>query len=173
MNETMQTILNRRSVRAFTAQPIPEEILKDLVEAALHAPSGMGKKTWQFTVVENREKIDSFAAAVKGVCKRDPYDMYRPAALIIPSNERDSIFGKEDNACALQNIFLAAQSYGIGSVWINQLQGNCDDPAIRPFLKEWGIPDNHVVYGLAALGYADPAIEVRAYRAVGEVKYVK
>ena len=173
MNETMQTIMNRRSVRAFTQEQIPEEILKDLVEAALHAPSGMGKKTWQFTVVENREKIDRFATAVKEVCKRDSYDMYRPAALIIPSNQRDSIFGKEDNACALQNIFLAATSYGIGSVWINQLQGNCDDPLIRPTLREWGIPDDHVVYGLAALGYADPAAPAGKYRAIGEVKYVK
>ena len=57
MNETMNTILTRRSVRNFTNKPISEEILKDLVNAAMHAPSGMCRKTWRFTVVSNSEKI--------------------------------------------------------------------------------------------------------------------
>ena len=74
--------------------------------------------------------------------------------LIIPSNERESRWGREDNACALENIFLAAHALGIGSVWINQLQGICDVPEIRAMLHEFGIPENHVVYGMAALGYA-------------------
>lgn len=48
----------------------------------------------------------------------------------------------------------AAHSLGIGSVWINQLRGICDEPEIRAILREWKIPDDHVIYGLAALGYA-------------------
>ena len=51
-------------------------------------------------------------------------------------------------------MFLAAKSFGIGSVWINQLQGICDKPEIRSFLQKVGVPDEHVVYGVAALGYA-------------------
>ena len=47
MNEVMNAILTRRSIRKFTADPIPAEVLEDLVKAALHAPSGMGKQTWQ------------------------------------------------------------------------------------------------------------------------------
>ena len=57
MNEVMNAILTRRSIRKFTADPIPAEVLEDLVKAALHAPSGMGKQTWQFTVVTNQEII--------------------------------------------------------------------------------------------------------------------
>lgn len=59
-----------------------------------------------------------------------------------------------DCACALQNIFLAAKSLGIGSCWINQLGQTCDDPDVRAFLTQLGIPENHRVYGCAALGYA-------------------
>lgn len=155
MNETMNTILTRRSTRKFLDKPIPGEELNQLIQAALHAPSGMGKQTWQFTVVKNREKIQELAAAIRTVLQREGYDMYQPEVLIIPSNDRDSRFGKEDNACALENIFLAAHSMGIGSVWINQLQGICDDPLVRGILSSFGIPDHHVVYGMAALGYAD------------------
>ena len=84
---------------------------------------------------------------------REGYDFYDPAVLIIPSNERDSRWGPEDNACALENIFLAAWSLGIGSVWTNQVREVCDRPEVRNLLRKWGIPDTHVVYGTAALGY--------------------
>ena len=154
MNEVMQAILSRRSVRQFTDQEVPREVLQDLAQAALHAPSGMGKKTWKFTVVTNREKIRQLAKIMGEVLGRDGYNMYDPTALIIPSNLKESPFGKEDNACALENIFLAAHSYGVGSVWINQMRDICDDPKIRPILTQMGIPEDHTVYGMAALGYA-------------------
>ena len=57
MNEVMNNILTRRSIRKFTDTPISREILDDLVQAALHAPSGMGKQTWKFTVVTNKNAI--------------------------------------------------------------------------------------------------------------------
>ena len=173
MNETIKTILERRSVRKFTDQPIAEEALACLVEAAMHAPSGHGYKTWKFTVVTNREWIAKLAEVIRVRLGREGYDMYRPAAIIIPSNKRDSIHGKEDDACALQNIFLAAHSLGIGSVWINQLQGICDEPEIRAVLRGLHIPEDHVVYGLAALGYADPDTPVRPYRKIGEIEYIR
>ena len=53
MNETMNTILTRRSTRKFLNRPIPEEELQQIIQAALHAPSGMGRQTWQFTAVKN------------------------------------------------------------------------------------------------------------------------
>lgn len=173
MNETMKTILNRRSVRSFLDKPIAEEILKDLVDAAMHAPSGMCKKTWQFTVVSNKEIIERLTNVIAKVLDRPGYDMYKPVALIISSNHRDNKFGREDNACALQNIFIAAESYGVGSVWINQLTEISDNPEIRENLKEIGIPDDHVVYGLAALGYANPNAPKPIYKEIGEVKFVK
>lgn len=60
MNETIQTILTRRSIRAFQDRPIPAGDMKLIVQAALHAPSGMGYQTWQFTVVSNPEKSRSW-----------------------------------------------------------------------------------------------------------------
>lgn len=153
MNETINTILTRRSTRKFLVKPIPQEDLDLIIQAALHAPSGMGRQTWQFTVIKNREKIQELAAVIEKALGRQGYDIYKPEVLIIPSNTKDSPFGKEDDACAMENIFLAAHSMGIGSVWINQLQGICDKPAVRQVLSSFGVPDDHVVYGMAALGY--------------------
>ena len=173
MNDVMKAILGRRSIRKFSGKAIPESVLADLVDAALHAPSGMGRKTWKFTVITDKSAINELVKAISVQLGRTGYDMYAPTALIIPSNLKDSPFGKEDNACALQNIFLAAESYGVGSVWINQLQGICDTEVIRPVLNKFGIPENHVVYGLAALGYADETLPKPAYKNGGDVHYIK
>ena len=77
MNETIQTILTRRSIRSFKEQPIAKEDLDLMIQAALHAPSGMGLQTWQFTVITNPEKIQSLAKAISSVLNRSGYDMYR------------------------------------------------------------------------------------------------
>lgn len=173
MNETMKTILQRRSTRSFLSKSVDEEILKDLVDAAMHAPSGMCKKTWKFTVVTNKELIAKLIRLIEKVLDRPGYNMYNPVALIIPSNDRDNKYGREDNACALQNIFLAAESYGVGSVWINQLTGICDEPKVREILREMEIPESHIVYGIAALGYANPDAPKPVYKEIGEVKFIK
>ena len=173
MNEVMNNILTRRSIRKFTDTPISREILDDLVQAALHEPSGMGKQTWKFTVVTNKNAIKRLAEAIKTTLNRPGYDLYCPAAIIIPSNLRDSSWGKEDDACALENIFLAANSYGVGSVWINQLQNICDTPAIRDILNDFGVPANHVVYGMAALGYPDPDTVIQPKERIGKVAYIE
>ena len=169
MNQTLETILTRRSTRKFLRKPIPEEEMELIVQAALHAPSAKGLQTWQFTVVRNREKIQKLATAIREVLGRKGYNMYEPEALVIPSNLKESPYGREDDACAMENMFLAAHSLGIGSVWINQLQDVCDVPAIRQVLDELGIPADHVVYGMAALGYPD---DVKSDKArTGKVVY--
>ncbi len=171
MNETLKTIYTRRSTRKFIEKPIPEEEIAQIVKAALCAPSGRGLQTWKFTVVENRQKIQKLAEAIGQVLGRSGYDMYQPEVLIIPSNQKNSPYGKEDDACAMENIFLAAHSLGIGSVWINQLQDICDDPRIRQILSEFEIPADHVVYGMAALGYGE--IPTDEKERTGKVAYIR
>jgi len=154
MNQVIENILTRRSVRRFTEEKISRQDLELILKCAAYAPSGMNKQTWQFTAITDRNKLDEFAAVIGNELGREGYNFYNADVLIIPSNVRDGIWSKEDNACALENIFLAAHSMGIGSVWVNQLQTICDKPAVRAFLREWGIPEEHVVHGMAALGYA-------------------
>lgn len=153
MNEIIQNIMTRRSVRAFTDELLTKEQVEVLIQTGLCAPSGMNKQTWQFFGVLNQEMVSKLANAIGEVQGRDDYNFYNAKTLIITTNEVDGRWAKEDNACALENIFLAAHSMGIGSVWINQCLDQCDQPQIRSVLDELGVPENHVVYGIAALGY--------------------
>ncbi len=117
MNAIIENLLTRRSTRAFLQKEIPDNELNEILQAAIYAPSGMGKQTWKFTVLCNQEKIQQLAELIGRKLGRKGYDMYRPQVLIIPSNQKENPHGMEDNACALENIFLAAHSFGIGSVW--------------------------------------------------------
>lgn len=154
-NSTIESILSRKSTRAFdSSKKIPSDELEAIVSCAYHAPSGMNRQKWHFTVVTDAETIKKLYRTVGQALNRDAgYCFYDPSAFIITSNEADNVFGAPDNACALENVFVAAQSFGISSVWINQLNDCCDEPEVRALLTELKVPENHRVFGCAALGY--------------------
>lgn len=154
MNEALNNIMTRRSIRSFTDRKIERADLEKIAAAAVYAPSACNLQTWRITVIQKPEMIMKLANTVALQIKSPGYNFYAPNAFILVSNERSSPFGAEDCSCALENIFLAAHALGIGSVWINQLRGICDAPDIRAILFELGLPGSYVVYGAAALGYA-------------------
>lgn len=173
-NEVLETIKARRSVRAYLEQPVPEDDLKAILEAATYAPSGMHYESWHFTAIQNAEKLTELNNRIKGAfAKSDEPRLqergrsetyccyYHAPALIIVSNEPTQWWAGMDCACAIENMFLAAKSLGIGSCWINQLGTTCDDPEVRKFITSLGVPENHKVYGCVALGYANPEISMK------------
>ncbi|WP_234124087.1 nitroreductase family protein [Clostridium hydrogenum] len=173
MNEVLQNILTRRSIRKFKEEQIKDEELELILKAGTYAPSGMNKQSWQFTVVQNKEKIDLLAKVVREALGRDEgYNFYKPATLIMLSNDKENTNGLADCSCALENIFLMAHSLGIGSCWINQLKTICDEKAVREVLTSFDIPQNHVVWGIAAIGYPDQETKEHERKA-GTIKFVK
>ncbi|MCL1855364.1 MAG: nitroreductase [Clostridia bacterium] len=155
MHLVLQNILDRRSCRAFTNEPVRREDLQDIVKAGVYAPSGMNRQTRQFTVLHKRNDIQILTAAMAQALGKEDYDLYRPTALVLVSNEPGNPNSGFDCACALENIFLTAHSLGIGSCWINQMKAVQNVPDVRAMLTAYGIPQDHSVYGMAALGYPD------------------
>lgn len=80
-NAVIETLMTRRSVRAFQEKAIPADQLQAILETARFAPSGMGRQTWKFTAVTNREKIQKLAAAISKELGREGYNMYQPEVL--------------------------------------------------------------------------------------------
>lgn len=154
MNSFIQLILNRRTCRAFSEKDVCESDVKQILDCALSAPSGMNLQTWSFIAIMNREKIQQLAQAARKALNRDEnYNMYNPSVLILTTNDKESRFREVDNACAMENIYLSCEALGLGCVWINQLKDCYDVPEVRKILTELGVPENHGVYGSAAIGY--------------------
>ena len=186
-NEVLENIKARRSVRAYTDQQISYEDLQTILEAATYAPNGMHYESWHCTAIQNADKLSELNNRIKGAfAKSDDRRMqerghnqsyccyYHAPTLVIVSNESTQWWAGMDCACAIENMFLAATSLGIGSCWINQLGTTCDDPEVREFITSLGVPENHKVYGCVALGFADPQIPKKEKAVkVGTVTIVK
>lgn len=156
MNEVLSVIHARRSTRAFTSQQISRQDLETILEAGQWAPTGMGKQLWHFSAIHNAEKCLALARAVAQADNRGPnYNFYGAPCHIIVSYQRDEVHAFPDGSAAIQTMLLAAQSLGIATCWINQLRPLTDAPSIRPLLTQYGIPEDHIVIGSIALGYAE------------------
>lgn len=165
-NEVLETIKARRSVRAYDVRQVADEDLQAILEAATFAPSGMHYESWHFTAVQNASILEELNNRIKGAFAKSEDKRllerghsqtyccyYHAPTLVIVSNEPTQWWAAMDCACAIENMFIAAQSLGIGSCWINQLGTTCDDPQVREFITSLGVPENHKVYGCVALGY--------------------
>ena len=173
MNEILENIVTRRSVRSFVSgKKIPKEVLENIVTAGLFAPSALNRQPVCLTVVADKALIRRLSLAVgKAMLRDENYNFYDPEAIIITSCDRESKFVKEDTSCALENMFLYAHSVGVGSVWINQLSQVCDDAAVREVLCELGIPSEHICGGLVALGYPAENQPEKDLTRKGKVRY--
>ena len=156
MNDTIRTILNRRSIREFTDQSISRADLEMIVQCGIYAPSGHNLQTWRFTVIQDQNQISRLKETAARVAKEKNvyfYGFQNPNTMILISNDRKNKNAIQDSACAAENMMLAAQSYGIGSVWQNTLHQISDEPKIRELLREYEIPDTHIVWTALLLGY--------------------
>lgn len=151
MNEALNNILTRRSIRAFTKEQITEEQLETLLEAGLTAPTGQNRQHTLFTVLQG-EKLES----IKSVISREGYASfyYDAPTLILVSAPDDFWLSVCDCACAIENMLLAAHAMGLGACWINQVRREKMEPEVRAFFDELGIPANHTAFGSVAVGYS-------------------
>ena len=142
-------ILTRRSIRAFFPVKIEEEKIEYLIKAAFAAPSGKNIQPWHFIIITDRKILDE-------IPKFHPYSkmLYEAPLAICVCGEsaKDKFNGYwiQDCSAASENILLAANSIGLGSVWIGVYprQERIDD--LRKLLE---IPDGITPLSLLAIGY--------------------
>ena len=191
-NEVLTCIHERRSTREFTKQQISSAQLDALLDAAIWAPSGGNNQSWLFTAIQkksvllnlNRLVCEGFQRwvpdddypgkhAMKKRTRQENYSFYHNApTLIIAANRPNYENAMADCALALQNIFLAAQSLGLGSCYINQLHWLRNDPDIRAYLLEMGIPKEYTICSCAAVGFIGKKSPVPA-RKKGTIQIVR
>ena len=172
-NEVIKCILERRSTRRFTDQQISPEQLDTVLEAAIWAPSGGNNQTWLFTAIQKADVLQQLSVIVREAfrvwepdddyaskhltkerAQKDDYHFFFKApTLIIASNRPNYQNAMADCSLAMENIFLAAHSLGLGSCYINQLFWLRNEPPIRDFLAEHGVPKENVICSSAALGH--------------------
>lgn len=138
-------IFNRRSIRKYKPDPVPEELIKKLLEAAMYAPSAMNLQPWHFVVCRNREILNKLMSV-------HPYSKMlstAPVCIIVCGN-RDNQYYPQDCAAATENILLEACELGLGTCWMGVTPRPERMDCISAVL---GLPDDIAPFNMIAVGY--------------------
>ncbi len=160
MNETLKVLETRRSCRKFKPEMITEEELQAVVKAGTYAATGMGKQSPIIIAVTNPEKVKEFSKANAAVMGADMDPFYgAPVILVVLANKAIPTY-KYDGSLVMGNLLNAAESLGLGSIWIHRAKEEFESDFGKNLLKELGIEGDYEGIGHCALGYrAEPAQE--------------
>ena len=150
MDNILDLIFKRRSVRIFTKKKVEKEILIQLLQAGMAAPSASNSKPWEFVVITDSDTLDKLRKSLK-------YGKYNATAAIVvcanlasAANESALRFWVQDCSAATENILIAAAGLDLGTVWIGSYPKEDVMNTEREIL---GIPDDVTPLSLVYIGY--------------------
>ena len=115
--DAIGAILSRRSIRRYKKKAIPQELLDELLNAAMQAPSACNEQPWHFVIINKREILDE-------VPKYHPHSYAlreAPVAIVVCVDldlaKEDRVWWVQDCSAATENILIAAEAKGLGAVW--------------------------------------------------------
>ena len=173
--ETLEAIFTRRSTRKFREEMPPRGLSEQVLEAGRCAPSGHNSQFTHFYVMTDRTQLDRLTVLVReafarkeagpgtyaslansiNASKKGTYVFhYNAPVLIIAANRRDYGNAMADNACALENMMIAANALDLGACYINQLHWLEEEESVRAYLAELGVDRDETITGALSLGYA-------------------
>ena len=155
-----EAICKRRTIRRFSQEPVPKEILEKLIKAARLAPSAANLQPCEYIVVDEPSLVANVFSTLRWAGyiapRGDPPEEERPVAYIIVllNKEKVKAGGERDAAAGIENIVLAALEEGIGSCWL----GSIERETLRGILN---IPNRCDIDSVVALGYPkeSPVVE--------------
>ena len=168
--ELKEALLKRRSVRKFTDEPVSEEMIEELLHAAMSGPSACNKKPWEFYVVTNEGKLEELRNASKFS------KMKSKLAIIVCGNLLHALplkmaeYWIQDCSAAIENILLRVTDLGLGAVWCGLHPQKGAEERTREIL---GIPKTQIPLGLIIIGHPAEEPEARDQYDEKKVHYIK
>lgn len=159
MNQVLEAIKTRRSIRRFKSDMVEQKKIDEIVEAGLYAASGMNKQATKIIVVKNkafRDKLSAVNAKIMGQPEGfDPF--YGAPVVLIVLADKTWFTGIYDGSLVMGNLMLSAHALGVGSCWIHRAKEEFEMPEYKELLKSLGIEGNWEGIGHCILGYVDGA----------------
>lgn len=168
--ELVEALKTRRSVRKYKSDQVPDETIRELIELATWAPSGMNRQPWVFAVVQDRELMRRISGRAKarvldrmkempvlgryGGMMADPdFNIFYDApTLVLIYGDPAALTFRYDCSMAALNLMLAAWDRGIGSCWIGFAQFAGNAPEIK---EELNVPPEYELVAPVILGYPE------------------
>ncbi len=174
MNETLKVLENRRSCRKFKSDMITEEDLNAIIKAGTYAATGMGKQSPIIIAVKDktlRDELSKENAKIAGAPEGfDPF--YGAPVILIVLADKNVVTHVYDGSLVMGNLMNAAESLGIGSIWIHRAKEEFESDFGKNILKKLGVEGDYEGIGHCALGYAEEPAKSAAPRKDNYVYYI-
>ena len=157
MSGILQQIKSRRSIRKYKPDPVPQELMDQIIEAGLYAANGKGYQNTIIIQVTNRalrDQISEMNCQIGG-WKRGFDPFYGAPAMLIVLEKKDWANRVYDGSRVMGNLMLAAHDLGLGSCWIHRAKEEFETEWGREFLHSLGIEEEYEGIGHCALGYIE------------------
>jgi len=147
--EAMDALCSRRSIRKYREETVSEESLRELLEAAMSAPSAGNQQPWHFIVINDRKLLDR-------IPEFHPHSLMcreAPLAILVcgdPSLEKHVGYWVQDCAAATENLLLAVHAAGLGGVWVGVYPR---EERVNEFRKLLNMPEHVVPFALIPIGH--------------------
>lgn len=162
-NETIETIMTRRSIRKYKADVVERGKLKAIMECGINAPNGQNKQSWEVRVVDNPEVMNYIKQVMVEAYDEKVVGCFRGApVMVFIARDVNYDFSAYDCGLMAENMMLAAQSLGVGSICLGSpVRLINDNPACAPILERLRFSEGYVLSLCVGLGYADEAPEAK------------
>jgi nitroreductase len=167
MDQMMDVIKKRMSIRAYQDQGLPAELLESLLEAAQNAPTARNAQELEYKVITNKTLSQKISDHIRAILQKEmpfpdrppglpqpfrPHLFYNAPAVIIVVGPRENTWVDSDAALGVQNIMLYATSRGLGSCFIGMARFIEKDPAL---LQELHITEGQRIAACVVVGFPD------------------
>lgn len=175
MNQTLQDIISRRSVKKYLDRPVEMALIEEIVKAGTYAPTGMNRQSPIILAVTNktlRDRLSKINAKILGV-DMDPF--YGAPVVLVVLAKKAVNTRVYDGSLVMENLMIAANSLGLGSCWIHRAKETFERDEGKEILKSLGIRDDEYEgIGNCIIGYAAPdALKPQSARKDDYVIWVK
>lgn len=147
--DVFNAIISRRSVRVWSDQPVPDELINKILEAGRFAPSPINSQPWKLILIKNKDTLATCATKARhgAFIAHAQFVIVVVIDRTIPTDEWLSEHKQQlySGACAIQNMWLAAWELGLGACWVT-----LDENSSRYL---FGISDNYELIGSLAVGF--------------------
>ena len=172
---TIESINNKRSVRAYSEEIISDELLSELIELGTKASTGSGMEPWGFVILKDKEEIDMWSERIKTYLldhfeeypylhqyetwlKNPKFSVFNHTnTLLIIYGNPDSHWYQYDCTLAASNIMLAAHSKGIGTCWIGFAEYMLNT---NEFKEKYNVPSGYELVCPMTLGYMKSGLKL-------------
>ena len=155
MNEALNSILTRRSVKAYKPDIPPQELIDEVINAGTYAPTGMNRQSPIIIAVTDkatRDRLSKLNADIMGAAGKDPF--YGAPVVLVVLARKDVPTRVYDGSLVMENMMLAAHSLGLGSCWIHRAKEMFETEEGKALLLDLGITDEYEGIGNCIVGYA-------------------